>query len=165
MGRASGTPARGERRGIAAMRRARWTIVMAASLSSSAAAQTNDSLQLQIMPVWSIEVSNTAMPPSHKAALGSHARIRVRYCPVPSYPKALGDYGIEGRVLFQFVVDTLGRPELEDMVILEASNHALVPAARRAVAKCRYDAIAGGRPVRAVIQQGVHFRRDSTKSE
>jgi hypothetical protein len=87
----------------------------------------------------------------------------VRYCPPVLYPIALWEYGVEGRVVFRFVVDTFGRPEVRDMVVVEASHEGLVPAARRAVAKCRYEATTEtGRRVRAVVQQGVAFRRDSS---
>jgi hypothetical protein len=57
---------------------------------------------------------------------------------VPVYPSALAEYGFTGRVDFRFVVDTLGRPELQDMGVLEATNEGFVEPARRAFAKCRY---------------------------
>jgi outer membrane biosynthesis protein TonB len=74
--------------------------------------------------------------------------------------------GLEGRVAFRFVVDTFGRPELQDMVMVEASHQGFVPAARRTVSKCRFDpATHQGRRVRIVVQQGVVFRRDTSHTD
>jgi hypothetical protein len=60
---------------------------------------------------------------------------------------------------FIFVVDTSGRAELEDLIVVEASNAGFIAPARRAIAKCRYDpARQQGRPVRIRVQQGISFQ-------
>jgi TonB family protein len=90
----------------------------------------------------------------------------VQYCPEPIYPSALAEYGFSGRVVLRFVVDTLGRPELQDLVVSQVSHEGFVEAARRAVAKCRYrPAERAGRPVRRVVTQGVSFRQGSEEDD
>jgi hypothetical protein len=142
-----------------------WMIVVACTaLGPSVLAQT-DSTPLPIVPVPPPEDSvDATMPASHRAVLqGPKSRVRRLYCPPAMYPTALWQYGFSGRVAFRFVVDTLGRPELQDMVVEEATHQGFVPAARRTIAKCRYDAVtAEGRRVRALVRQGINFRRDST---
>jgi TonB family protein len=84
---------------------------------------------------------------------------------MPSYPGALAAFGFSGHVTLRFVVDTLGFPEMEDLVVWEASNQGFVQAARRAVAKCRYiPAEQAGRPVRFLVQQRVVFRLSDSDS-
>lgn len=132
---------------------------------TGAHAQDANSLTLRLEPlVEHVDSAWGAMPASHRSAAVPNDRPVVRrYCPPALYPTALYEHGLEGRVVFRFVVDTLGRVESEDMVVIEAANAGFIRAARRAVAKCRYrPAERAGRPVRSLVQQGVGFRRDST---
>ena len=100
------------------------------------------------------------MPASHRSTVKDADRpVQVTYCPVPNYPRGLAEYGFDGHVILRFVVDTLGLPEVEHLVVSEASNPGFVPAARRAVTKCRYrPAEKAGQPVRILVQQRVVFR-------
>ena len=43
----------------------------------------------------------------------------------PIYPAVLRTSRIGGRVIARFVVDTLGRPELDEMVLFDASHPCL----------------------------------------
>jgi TonB family protein len=101
------------------------------------------------------------MPASHQSARGDVDRpVTITYCPSPSYPIALAEYGFSGFVELQYVVDTLGRPEVEDMRVRETSNRGFVPSALRAVAKCRFiPAERAGQLVRQLVTQRVVFKQ------
>jgi TonB family protein len=146
-----------------------WATVLSALLASPTAAQGSDTLSLQ--PIANARITSPAedsMPASHRSARDSVDRpVEVTYCPSPSYPLALQAFS--GFVELLFVVDTLGRPEVDDMVVSGSSNVGFVSAARRAVAKCRFiPARKDGRPVRQLVSQRVIFHAyhpDSARSE
>jgi TonB family protein len=100
-----------------------------------------------------------SMPASHRSAVDSVDQpVAVLYCPPPQYPPELAAFGFDGVVDVQFVVDTSGRAELEDLVIKEASHPGFVISVRRAIAKCRYrPAQRAGDPVRQLVQQRVDY--------
>jgi TonB family protein len=122
--------------------------------------QATDTLSLR-SPSLSLVVdsASSAMPASHRTVAKKVDRpVRVRYCPEPVYPTALAHYGFGGRVVLRFVVDTLGRAEVGDIVVSETSNPGFVESARRIVAKCRYEpAKLQGRPVRFLVVQPITF--------
>lgn len=73
--------------------------------------------------------------------------------PVPKYPPSLRAAGIEGRVVVQFVVDTLGRAELGDLQVVETPHVSFVDAVRSALARYRFTVgEAAGRKVRTRVQ-------------
>jgi outer membrane biosynthesis protein TonB len=150
-----------------AWRRIGWilTIITLSSLvPTTADAQGTDTLSYRLLPqVQLSDPAAAASPASHQsAAREADEPVRVDYCPRPTYPTALSEYGFPGTVVLQFVVDTLGRAELEDLVVTEASNAEFIASARRAIAKCRYGpARKGGRPVRFRVQQRVVWRQDA----
>ena len=78
--------------------------------------------------------------------------------PAPGYPELMRRAGVEGRVLLEAVLDTMGRVERGSLRVL-ASTHALfVPDAAALVLGSRYrPARFGGRPVRVRIQVPVSF--------
>lgn len=79
--------------------------------------------------------------------------------PAPVYPVALRRAGIEGRVLAQFVVDTLGRIEPENVEMLESAHAMLASAVREALSRYRFTpGEAGGRRVRTRVQVPFDFR-------
>lgn len=136
-------------------------IVIGMLQAALAQAQDPDTLSLRITPMELVTDSATeAMPASHRSAMENVDQpVRVIYCPEPRYPTALADYGFGGHVNLQFVIDTLGFAELQDLVVSEASNMGFVGGARRAIAKCRYrPAEKAGRPVRFLVQQRIVFR-------
>jgi outer membrane biosynthesis protein TonB len=131
---------------------------------AGAHAQDPNSPTLRIEPLLEhVDSARSGMPASHRSAAEHVDRPVVRlHCPPALYPTALYEHGLEGRVVFRFVVDTLGLVESDDMVVVEAANAGFIRAARRVVARCRYrPAERLGRPVRSLVQQGVGFRRDS----
>lgn len=73
--------------------------------------------------------------------------------PEPKYPASLRAAGIEGRVVVQFVVDTLGRAELGDLQVVETPHPSFVDAVRAALARYRFTVgEAAGRKVRTRVQ-------------
>jgi Gram-negative bacterial TonB protein C-terminal len=153
------------------MRRWRNSIVVILSAiligPTNAHTQQFDSLPVLRGSFAPLDDSSQIMPASHRTAFkGSHAPVRRWYCPPVAYPPELWQLGVPGKVVFRFVVDTFGRPELDDMLTVEASHHGFVPPARRAVSKCRFDpAMSAGRRVRVVVEQGVRFWPDSSKAD
>ncbi len=76
----------------------------------------------------------------------------------PSYPEMLRAAGVDGMVLAQFVVDTLGRADLSTLEFLEASHPLFADAVRRALPRVRFlPAESGGRRVRQLVQQPFRF--------
>lgn len=77
----------------------------------------------------------------------------------PRYPSMLQSAGVEGDVLAQFVVDTLGRVEPGSVKILEKSHDLFGAAVRDALVRARFaPAEAGGRKVRQLAEQVFTFR-------
>lgn len=76
----------------------------------------------------------------------------------PRYPAALRESGISGRVVIRFVVDTLGRAELGDVVIVEATHAQFADAVRSALERYRFSPGAvEGRKVRTMVQLPFTF--------
>jgi periplasmic protein TonB len=78
--------------------------------------------------------------------------------PTPGYPAAMRAAGVDGTVLVQFVVDTMGRVEPGSISILRATHEQFGDAVRRWLGRTRYlpGEIAGHR-VRQLVQQEVGF--------
>ena len=73
--------------------------------------------------------------------------------PDPKYPASLRAAGIEGRVVVQFVVDTLGRAEVGDLQVVETPHVLFVDAVRSALARYHFTVgEAAGRKVRTRVQ-------------
>lgn len=127
---------------------------------ASIQAQAPDTLSLRIPPIERvIDSVRAARPASHRTVeKDPDEPVQVLYCPNPRYPATLAFFG--GHVNMEFVVDTLGLAELEDLFIAEATHVGFIPSARRAIGKCRYrPAQKAGRPVRHLVQQRVVFHR------
>ena len=76
----------------------------------------------------------------------------------PTFPPALRASGKNGRVLIQFVVDTLGRAEMGELRIVEADDPLFGDAVRRALPRYRFSpGEAGGRKVRTLVQLPFDF--------
>jgi protein TonB len=76
----------------------------------------------------------------------------------PRYPERLREAGIEGRVVVQFVVDTLGRAELADLQTIGEPHPLFVDAVRAALARYRFTpGEAAGRRVRTRVQIPFDF--------
>ncbi|HEV7704332.1 MAG TPA: TonB family protein, partial [Gemmatimonadaceae bacterium] len=78
--------------------------------------------------------------------------------PSPRYPSLLESSRVEGTVVVQFVVDTLGVAEMSSFKVLEATNDLFAEATRATLAKWRfYPAEAGGRKVKQIVQLPLRF--------
>jgi protein TonB len=78
--------------------------------------------------------------------------------PEPQFPAGLRVRHETGRVVVQFVVDTLGRAEQRDVKIVEASDPAFADAVRSVLPRYRFTpGEAGGRKVRTVVQLPFDF--------
>ena len=76
----------------------------------------------------------------------------------PTYPPSLREAGVQGRVVVQFVVDTLGRAELSDLQVVDTPHPLFVDAVRSALARYRFSVgEAGGRKVRTRVQMPFEF--------
>lgn len=82
----------------------------------------------------------------------------------PRYPNLLASASIEGSVVMQFVVDTLGRVEPGSLDVLRADHPLFEQSVREALRRMRFvPAEAGGRKVRQLVEQPFTFalaRRD-----
>ena len=130
-------------------------------------AQGSDTLSLRIPPMERVvDSAKAARPASHRTVeKGPDQPVQVLYCPTPRYPTELAGFGFAGQVSLEFVVDTLGLAEMDDLFVAEASHIGFVQPARRAIAKCRYrPAHKAGRPVRQVVQQRVVWHQQNPDS-
>ncbi|HYW30738.1 MAG TPA: energy transducer TonB [Gemmatimonas sp.] len=76
----------------------------------------------------------------------------------PEYPDMLRQGGIEGTVLAQFVVDTMGRADMGTFKALKADNQLFENAVKTALQKMRFlPAEVGGRKVKQLVQQPFQF--------
>ena len=83
--------------------------------------------------------------------------------PQPLYPETLLFTGVPGHVLAEFVVDTLGRIELDTFGVISSTNPKFTQAVQRAIPEWAYaPAILNGRRVRQLVQQPFNFVVDST---
>ena len=83
----------------------------------------------------------------------------VGRAPEPRYPATLRSAGIEGRVLAEFVVDTLGRAELATLRFPELGNPLFGDAVREALARFRFEpGEVAGRKVRTRVAVPFEFR-------
>jgi len=78
--------------------------------------------------------------------------------PAPKYPPTLKMQGIEGEVLVQFVVDTLGMPLIESFRVLRFTDSLFANAVRDALPDMRFtSAELEGHKVRQLVQQPFVF--------
>jgi len=76
----------------------------------------------------------------------------------PKYPASLRSQRVSGEVLAQFVVDTLGRPDMKTFRVLRATHPDFATAVRDAVPHFRFSpASIGDRPVRQMVQMPFQF--------
>jgi periplasmic protein TonB len=78
--------------------------------------------------------------------------------PGPRYPDILRSGGVEGEVLAQFVVDTLGRVEVATFRVLRSTHALFEQSVRSALPNMRFlPAEVGGRRVKQLVQQPFVF--------
>jgi protein TonB len=82
--------------------------------------------------------------------------------PKPKYPPALQQAGITGRVVLEFIIDTLGHVEPASIRVVESSNMGFEAAAGETLRRSVFrPARVQGRPVRQRAIQAVGFRIES----
>ncbi len=80
-------------------------------------------------------------------------------CPSATYPPALRAARIQGRVVLQFIVDTLGRAEPTSVQPVESPHDSLTYAARRMVLGCEFTPTrVRGRAVRVLVRLPLDFK-------
>lgn len=78
--------------------------------------------------------------------------------PAPRYPAALRESGVAGRVLIRFVIDTLGRAELDDLAVTETTHALFSDAVRNVLGLYHFSpGTVGGRKVRTLVQLPFTF--------
>jgi protein TonB len=78
--------------------------------------------------------------------------------PVFDYPRVLRDAGVEGRVMVEFIIDTLGLVEPGSIKVLKATHSAFSESARAGILAARFKpARLGERPVRQLSRMPVSF--------
>lgn len=78
--------------------------------------------------------------------------------PVPRYPSTLLAIGISGRVLVEFIVDTVGTVEPRSIVIVESTHAAFEEPARESASRAVFRPARLGRyPVRQLSRQPISF--------
>jgi periplasmic protein TonB len=76
----------------------------------------------------------------------------------PRYPDILRQAGVEGEVLAQFVVDTMGRAEMNSYKVLKTTHELFGNAVKSALPGMKFiPAEVGGRKVRQLVQQPFTF--------
>jgi periplasmic protein TonB len=74
------------------------------------------------------------------------------------YPMSLLKQRVSGGVVVQFVVDTLGRAEMETFRVQKATDPEFATAVRKAVSRLRFfPASISGRPVRQIVIMPFQF--------
>ena len=78
--------------------------------------------------------------------------------PLPRYPNALRASEVTGNVVARFVVDTLGRAEMDGVVIVEATHSLFADAVKSALEAYRFSpGEVAGRKVRTMVQVPFTF--------
>lgn len=106
----------------------------------------------------------SAAQPAVAAPEGAYFEFQVEH-PVqsargaaPRYPDSLRTAGVEGEVLVQFVVDTLGKAEPQTFKVLKASHEAFAAAVKEAIPGMNFvPASNRGAKVRQLVQQPFVF--------
>ncbi len=76
----------------------------------------------------------------------------------PRYPDELRDAKIEGQVLVQFVLDTLGHPDMDTFKVIKSTHDLFTNTVKASLPNMLfYPAQVGGRPVKQLIQMPFNF--------
>lgn len=98
------------------------------------------------------------------SALAVDREVVVLRGAVPRYPSLLANAGVEGTIVLQFVVDTLGRVEPASVEVVRADQRLFVESVRDALSRTRFvPAEAAGRKVRQLVEQSFTFALSSRR--
>ncbi|MHB1312175.1 MAG: TonB family protein [Gemmatimonadaceae bacterium] len=79
--------------------------------------------------------------------------------PLPRFPQLLKDSGVEGMARLQFVVDTLGRVELESVRVVDATHPLFAAAVQATLPRMHFSpARVGNHRVRQLVEFPIEFR-------
>ncbi|HEX5439169.1 MAG TPA: M56 family metallopeptidase [Gemmatimonadaceae bacterium] len=79
--------------------------------------------------------------------------------PRPRYPSALESARVSGKVLVEFVVDTLGRVDMSMFKVIDSTDPRFADAVTRVIPEWKFDAArVGGRKVKQLVQMPLQFR-------
>ncbi len=96
--------------------------------------------------------------PYLEAVVEERPEVNQSTCVQPRYPEILRQAGIEGRVLVEAVIDTMGRIERNSMRIVSSAHQLFEAPARETVISCRYrPGRIQGRAVRVRVQVPINF--------
>jgi protein TonB len=97
--------------------------------------------------------------PYLEAVVEERPEVEQGTCIQPRYPEILRQAGIEGRVMIEFVIDTLGRAERNSLRVINSAHQLFEAPAREAVLSCRFHpGRIQGRAVRVRVQQPINFQ-------
>ena len=81
----------------------------------------------------------------------------------PLYPEKMFADGVSGEVQVEFVVDTIGQPDMDTFGVISSTHPDFTASVRRAVTESMFaPAMLKGRPVRQLMQLPYRFVMDST---
>jgi protein TonB len=90
---------------------------------------------------------------------GSELLMRIVTSATPRYPESLRQAGLDGRVLVRFVVDTVGRVDMNSVQVLESTHDLFTRAVRDVLGGFRFKpAEVRGRRVRAMAEMPFEFQ-------
>jgi protein TonB len=90
---------------------------------------------------------------------GSELLMRIVTSATPRYPESLRQAGLDGRVLVRFVVDTIGKVDMNSVQILESTHDLFARAVRDALGRLRFrPAEVRGRRVSAMAEMPFEFQ-------
>lgn len=96
--------------------------------------------------------------PYLEAVVEERPETQAGTCTMPAYPTILQQAGVEGRVLAEFVIDTLGRAERASIRFVSSTHQLFEAPARATILSCRFrPGRISGRPVRVRVQQPINF--------
>jgi protein TonB len=105
--------------------------------------------------IWELATN----PPSSYEWSVSEVMMHVLSSGKPRYPETLRQSGIDGQVLVQFVVDTLGRVDLRSVKVLRSTHELFTAAVRSALPQFRFKpAEVNGKRSAAMAQMPFEFQ-------
>jgi protein TonB len=90
---------------------------------------------------------------------GSELLMRIVASATPRYPESLRQAGLDGRVLVRFVVDTIGKVDMNSVQVLESTHDLFARAVRDALGRFRFKpAEVRGRRIPAMAEMPFEFQ-------
>jgi len=128
--------------------------VTARSVDSNSPSSPSETEDSQVFFDFQVDKIAVELPPKCKKTLFGVCGTTLRY------PDILLSAGITGEVTAQFVVDTLGRVELNSFKVIRSNHDLFTSSVRRALSEIQFlPAEKDGRKVRMLVQQEFKFDR------